>query len=811
MHFLQAFRRRRSGTKTAAAGSGVQPWLCGRLGPNEACRAGPSARGRCGSRYACEPSPDGEGWRCRRADKEGGPCAGGPLENGTCRIPEPPCRPVRTLRAKREVAAKWVAVVTAGAVALAISHVSDLQLFTPGPLTTAHGSIGACKTCHTGVADGQLGWLHAVFASADTHADSKACLTCHKMPETALQPHGLSEGELAQISELLSADRKDASASLVVRLSGTLFPIGGTERGEVFCATCHREHKGMTNDLKILSDAQCHTCHKVQFKNFGKDHPEFENFPFNRRTRIAFDHAGHFGKHFPELRDKKNDQTKAIPAGCDSCHTSSADTRHMGVKPFAEVCSTCHIGQIVGKDRATGPKGIALLTLPGIDLETLRDKKAAIGEWPEDSEGEITPLMRLLIGYDDERRKMLAAVDDLDLLDLTEASDNQLEAVEKLVWEIKSLVHALVTSSASDVLQKIGTAAGARVDTDLIGKLTANMPHDVLMNAQREWLPNLNAEIENRPSGVTTTPPWTRSVPLGRGAHPALRSGLSQDAIAQLRQPDQNSQQFDGWRVDPFGRLIKGNQPPADPDAEEPEDKQEPEPAKAAPEPEAKPEPKTAEPKERPEKSAKQAKEPEKSPDQAPVASAAVVDAEDWAAFGGWYRKDFSILYKPTGHRDGFLRAWLDFSGRLHTGKKENLVSPVFAMLTSKDAQGQCTKCHSVDKGPNGSRTVNWRPSSLATRSNKFTNFDHEPHFGLVGDKGGCLTCHKLDDKPGFMDTYKATDPAKHRSNFKQVKKEACSSCHGTEVARQDCLLCHTYHVNGVTTPITMTKIPGAK
>ena len=447
----------------------------------------------------------GSEWQCQRSDADGGPCADGPLENGTCRIPEPPCRPVRTLRARRELTAKWVAVVSIGIVALAISYAPDHSIFWPGPLSTAHGSITACKTCHTGVEDGRLGWLHAVVASADTLRDSRACLSCHKMPETALKPHGLSAEELALITERFEEDERAQASKLLARLPSTLFPTAASTEGKVFCATCHREHQGMSADLKALADTQCHTCHKIQFDTFGNDHPEFDKFPFNRRTRIAFDHTGHFGKHFPELREKNNAQAKAIPGGCDDCHKSGTDTRHMSVKPFAQVCSTCHIDQITGKDRATGPKGIALLTLPGVDVETLREKKSAIGEWPEESEGEITPLMKLLIGYDDERRALLKTVEDLDLLDLTEASEDQLVAVEKLVWEVKSLVHALVTSSASDVLKKIGAAAGAKIDTDLIGKLTANMPHDVLMSAQREWLPNLIAEMENRPAGVTTT------------------------------------------------------------------------------------------------------------------------------------------------------------------------------------------------------------------------------------------------------------------------------------------------------------------
>ena len=42
----------------------------------------------------------------------------------------------------------------------------------------------------------------------------------------------------------------------------------------------------------------------MKFDSFDGHHPEFENYPFKRRTRIIYDHAGHFGKHFPEVAKK---------------------------------------------------------------------------------------------------------------------------------------------------------------------------------------------------------------------------------------------------------------------------------------------------------------------------------------------------------------------------------------------------------------------------------------------------------------------------------------------------------------------------
>lgn len=68
-------------------------------------------------------------------------------------------------------------------------------------------------------------------------------------------------------------------------------------------------------------------------------------------------------------------------------------------------------------------------------------------------------------------------------------------------------------------------------------------------------------------------------------------------------------------------------------------------------------------------------------------AAAAVISAA-----GGWYRDDFSLMYRPAGHGDGFFRTWLDASGAAESGPARRL----FTALTAPQAPGRCIKCHSV-------------------------------------------------------------------------------------------------------------------
>ena len=171
----------------------------------------------------------------------------------------------------------------------------------------------------------------------------------------------------------------------------------------------------------------------------------------------------------------------------------------MAVAPFEQTCTTCHLDQIIGKERVSGPKGIAFLTLPGLDLETLKKKNAAIGEWPDASEAALTPFMKVMISRNEQGRALVKAVDSLNLQDLTKASDDQIKVVTDLVWEIKGLFHALIKGKASDVLGDLNIGGGAKLSATLVADLTASLPRDVVIGAQQEWLPNLAAEMANGP------------------------------------------------------------------------------------------------------------------------------------------------------------------------------------------------------------------------------------------------------------------------------------------------------------------------
>jgi hypothetical protein len=891
----------------------------------------------------------------------------------------------------RDRLAVVVALVTFVCVGLAFLLARDTRFLMPGPLASVHSAIGNCNACHTKSGSGKLSWMHGLVAG-DPLADSEACLTCHRMPDTAFHAHGASDGTLAQSTKRLEKVGARTRAPGSVRAQSIAFPTDDKVARGLYCATCHQEHQGVNFNLAKISSEQCHSCHVVKFDSFDGRHPQFENYPFKRRTRIIYDHAGHFGKHFPEVARKG--LARRVPATCSSCHDSRKDKRIMAVAPFEQTCTACHIDQITGKERVSGPKGIAFLSLPGLDLATLKEKNAAIGEWPAASEAELSPFMKVMIARTERGRALIKTVDSLNLQDLSGASDDQIAAVTNLVWEVKRLFYALIAGRASDVLADLNISCGARLSANLVADLTASLPRDVVISAYQQWLPNLGTEMANRRDTndqdqsclITTMGGWVttlrepRLAAAGEAAGAAKPSRLPQaaqqtqtknapDGVAakvaaalperaaetitanaktdggtktvaaderpQSRAADQTDDllnptqeelggiaapikdaekavQPDAKKAQPEAAAPKTPTENAKPDrgatriaaderpqsraADQTDDLLNPtqeelggiaatiESAQKAIQPEGKkPQPETAAPRiptanvrpdsgatrvaadERPQSKAADQTDDLLNPSQdelrgitAPVentekatkpeaaagkpdpegtkperaasvdaaskadANASVdipatrtapvisiesdVDPESWAEYGGWYRQDYAIYYRPTGHKDKFIYSWLFLTGPQAPKGDKSPAGAVFDSLASNVAQGSCTKCHSVDD-IRGGRSVNFSPVSLASKQGRFTSFVHEPHFGILKNRG-CLTCHNLEKNSPYLQSYKGGNPRNFASNFGAVDKELCQTCHTRRIARQDCLLCHKYHVNGVVTPMMNTRIP---
>ena len=123
--------------------------------------------------------------------------------------------PTIDLVAWRNAAARWTALVIVGVFALMLGSMANRSMLMPGPLAAAHGSLGDCQGCHADVGKGNFGWVRTIFfAGSDPHKDSKACMTCHKIPRDPLNPHGVDDKTLANRTDVLRAAIKQDEPAL---------------------------------------------------------------------------------------------------------------------------------------------------------------------------------------------------------------------------------------------------------------------------------------------------------------------------------------------------------------------------------------------------------------------------------------------------------------------------------------------------------------------------------------------------------------------------------------------------------------------
>ena len=705
-------------------------WVCGRACEGCPCVFGPDRKGECRATSQRLPARKNDRWVCTRAISLGGPCAHGPQPDGACGCPVPPCTPQRNLRGHRR-RLTWLAVSAAAGVAvLALWGWSRLDWSNPGPVTAPHAmSAQRCADCH--VETGHL-ILTAAERAQRTQEHNALCLKCHDLGVHGRLAHGVTGAQLLELGKKTRA----AAVPPSPWVQQAAHPLAAGRPDELACATCHQEHHGREADMKKLTDQQCQVCHQAPFASFTAGHPEFTDYPATRRTRLQFDHGTHWQKHFADPR-----LAATAPTSCAHCHEPAPDGGKMLVKGFAQTCAQCHAGQIEGEGRA-GAKGLVFLRLPEVDVAALEAAGEPVGEWPDFCEGEITPFMSWMLEGDATARKALADLGPVRLADLRHATPAQLKAAARLVWSVKGLLADLITQGQQVMMRRLDPYAGLRGST----RHTGNFSADSLQVAQQAWLPHLLTEVAAYRHGDKPAPRPARP----RGADTPAGSAVP----VRPTKPADN----DDLLAEPVPAK------PADKD-----DLLTDEPA-VAPKPVA---------------TAAKASTPAAAP------ALEYDDAEARVAEGGWYRRDntYTIYYRPSGHADEFLTAWLE------TAASDSMPAArtIYAELASPKAPGVCMKCHTTDRIGNTSQ-VNWLTSRPQPQHHPFTKFKHAPHFSLMGVQG-CSTCHVMDLKADYASAFgDSRNSTIFHSNFAPLTKNSCMACHQPTLAGASCQECHNYH-----------------
>ena len=171
-----------------------------------------------------------------------------------------------------------------------------------------------------------------------------------------------------------------------------------------------------------------------------------------------------------------------------------------------------------------------------------------------------------------------------------------------------------------------------------------------------------------------------------------------------------------------------------------------------------------------------------------------------------------TLSFRPTGHADPFLKAWLE-AGARHTdatafrqnSDADTPLTTIFRQLTSPTLVGRCLKCHTVGEAADGHLQMEWWADRSSGGRREFTRFNHAPHLTL-GHKTTCTTCHPVASesevvlfKPEFVhrdNTINTNALATEASGFHPVEKAVCFKCHQRATAGDSCLMCHLYHIN---------------
>ena len=636
--------------------------------------------------------------------------------------------PADSLRVKRGRVVRWAVVLCLGVIVYTMAGHDYGVFLSPGALSSTHGSLGRnCGACHSAHQGGPLAWLQATLTPTDGRGEDRLCLECHALQENARTPHNRSAAFLQESRQRLTQQAAgEGTASLPARVDVAQSMKDGADAPP--CAFCHEEHQGPDAAFSRMDNQQCQSCHSLRFAGFGQGHPEFTDFPSTRRTRVVFDHVSHFGKHF-----EKKELKPHVPAGCGDCHTPDGSGRRMLTAGFAPACAGCHRQDIEGEARA-GDKGVEVLTLPGLDVDTLRQRGIAIGEWPDGADAGLTPFMAFLLAADPFIAPDLAGFAEGDLLDLREADVSRLQAVGRLAWAVKSLVFELGQRGQRALEERIlkSLASQSPLDKDAFADLAGLLPAEVVGAAQNNWFPALAAEMAQYRSG--------RPPPLTAGAAKREPKTKPAPAVKVSREDILGAEDAAPPKLRAVQEDILGDDAQAAAESGEPR------------------------------------------PDHIQE-----VSSEQRVMAGGWYRQGYAVLYRPSRHADAFLHGWLQLTAAFPSLWAKNL----FGLLSKPKGPGMCTKCHSLDAGKNALR-INWHIQP-AEPPPGLTRFSHRAHFSLT-DAEGCTSCHQIDKHADYLASFKGFDPKAFVGNFKPLTKAQCSDCHTEETAGNNCLACHKYH-----------------
>ena len=165
-------------------------------------------------------------------------------------------------------------------------------------------------------------------------------------------------------------------------------------------------------------------------------------------------------------------------------------------------------------------------------------------------------------------------------------------------------------------------------------------------------------------------------------------------------------------------------------------------------------------------------------------------------AAGGWFRDEMllAIRYRPQGHADPWVTAWIDVLAELTRGQHANTARVLLKQWLKPSAAGQCGSCHTTDQEEKTHLTLHWLAKRAEGSNAQFTRFSHGPHLAQA-QLDDCIGCHRMNPGSHEVATHDANSSEALVGGFHPLTKAACAECHRPGSAGDSCLQCHRYHV----------------
>jgi hypothetical protein len=172
---------------------------------------------------------------------------------------------------------------------------------------------------------------------------------------------------------------------------------------------------------------------------------------------------------------------------------------------YEKSCAACHDEKIA----TSVGRGVAMLSLPTLDVAAIRKAGRDIGPWPQnltgDFDGALPPAMKLLLAGDQAAAAALSKLGaGFEFQDVDTDDDALVVASADLAVAIKRLVSDIAARGPAVVRERLSAALGREITATEAATLTAGLSGDTIRGVAN-WLPSVNAAATGLPVGAGET------------------------------------------------------------------------------------------------------------------------------------------------------------------------------------------------------------------------------------------------------------------------------------------------------------------